>query len=176
MKKRVIEKNISPKNYLICAIIFAMVISLSLIFFFISEKNKEYERKIPVLRGVVSEIEPKELDEFLNENSDILLYVGVADDENSRIVEKDFKEIIDNYKFDVVYLNLTNYSVEERKNSLNDISKKYLLNSSLNNYPAFLIINDRKVIDYVQKENNFFSIDDIVRLLDVHEIKGEENA
>ncbi len=176
MKKRVIERNISPKNYLICAIIFIVVISLSLVLFFISENNKEYERKIPILRGVVSEIEPKDLYEFLNENSNILLYVGVADDENSRIVEKEFKEIINEYKIDVVYLNLTNYSVNERKEYLDDFSKKYLLNGSLNNYPAFLIIYDQKVIDYVQRENRFFSIDDIIRLLDIHEVKGEKNA
>ena len=169
------KKNISKNNYILCAVIFAVTIVVCLMVFFIMENNKEYNSKIPILRGKVSEIEPKDLDNYLMENPDVLLYIGVADDNNSRKVEEKFKKVIEENNLNIIYLNLTNLSEKEIKEYLNDFSSKYSSSKAINNYPAFLVIFDTQVVDFVQKENRDLDISDISHILDMYEIKGEKN-
>ena len=169
------KKNISKNNYILCAVIFTVTIVVCLMIFFIMENNKEYNSKIPILRGKVSEIEPKDLDNYLMENPDVLLYIGVADDNNSRKVEEKFKKVIEENNLNIIYLNLTNLSEKEIKEYLNDFSSKYSSSKAINNYPAFLVIFDSQVVDFVQKENRDLDISDISHILDMYEIKGEKN-
>ena len=169
------KKNISKNNYILCAVIFTVTIVVCLMIFFIMENNKEYNSKIPILRGKVSEIEPKDLDNYLMENPDVLLYIGVADDNNSRKVEEKFKKVIEENNLNIIYLNLTNLSEKGIKEYLNDFSSKYSSSKAINNYPAFLVIFDSQVVDFVQKENRDLDISDISHILDMYEIKGEKN-
>ena len=169
------KRSISKKNYILCAIIFILTITICLMIFFIMENNKKYNSKIPILRGTASEIEPKDLDNYLIENPDVLLYIGVADDFNSRKVEEKFKKIIEENDLNVIYLNLTNLTKKEIKEYLSDFSSKYSSSKNVNNYPAFLIVFNRKVVDFVQKESRDLDISDISHILDMYEIKGEKN-
>ncbi len=78
---------IAKKNYIKFYLIIIVTIILGLAFYFSYEKYKEYQNKIPVLRGVTAEIKIDELDDYLTENDKAIIYVGVADDNNSRELE-----------------------------------------------------------------------------------------
>ncbi len=174
--RRVREEEIPLKNYLICAIIFIVTISFGLLLFLVADNNKKYEKKIPLLRGYSKEIDPKDFDAYLNENPNILLYIGVADNDNSRVVEKRLKSIIEDNKIEIVYLNLTNYSEKKISSYLSKFSSYYFPSGSSINYPALIIFRDKKVVDYVYRKEDYLSISEIDRLIDIHELKGEKNA
>lgn len=167
-------REIPQKNYITYGLIVFFTLAASISMFVIYENHKNYLSNIPVLRGIAREIESKDLNEYLKENEDVILYFGVANDENSREVEEDLKDLINRKNLDIVYVNLGN--VEK----INDFYKTFNSNYSngtveLSNYPAFVLVHDQKIVDLVQRNERKLFIGDIEQLVDVYEIRGEEN-
>ena len=89
-----------------------------------------------------------ELDDYLVENKEAIVYVSVLNDEKIRMFENKFKNLIikNDLNNKVLYLNLTNESVE--------INKKYL--SNLSEVPTLIIFDEGKVVEsYSIKDNNY---------------------
>ena len=145
MKK---EKEISFKNYIILAVILIFTILLVVYLFnwqSIYQKNKLQE---PVLDKYLMVINYNELDDYLVENKEAIVYVSVLNDEKIRMFENKFKNLIikNDLNNKVLYLNLTNESVE--------INKKYL--SNLSEVPTLIIFDEGKVVEsYSIKDNNY---------------------
>ena len=169
------QREIPKKNYLIFSVIVFFTLAVTITSYVIYENNKEYQNSIPVIRGSASEIEAKDLDEFLIENENALLYFGVAKDKNSREVEEGLVKLISKRDLKVIYVNLSN--VEDKEKFYLSFNEKYTTNENikLNNYPAFAIFKGGRVIDLVEKKENFLYIGDIEQLIDIYEIKGEAN-
>ncbi len=165
---------IPRKNYIkfFLIIIFTLVISITC--FIAYEKYSEYRNSVPAIRGHALELEPKDLDDYLLENKDILLYIGMAPDENSREVENDLIDLIEERNIDVTFLNIS--KVENIDSFYKDFNNKYGNGHELFSYPAFMIISDGKVIDIVQKEYSILTVVNISHLLDINEVKGEKDA
>lgn len=145
MKK---EKEISFKNYIILAVILIFTILLVVYLFnwqSIYQKNKLQE---PILDKYLMVINYNELDDYLVENKEAIVYVSVLNDEKIRMFENKFKNLIikNDLNNKVLYLNLTNESVE--------INKKYL--SNLSEVPTLIIFDEGKVVkSYSIKDNNY---------------------
>lgn len=145
MKK---EKEISFKNYIILAVILIFTILLVVYLFnwqSIYQKNKLQE---PILDKYLMVINYNELDDYLVENKEAIVYVSVLNDEKIRMFENKFKNLIikNDLNNKVLYLNLTNESVE--------INKKYL--SNLSDVPTLIIFDEGKVVEsYSIKDNNY---------------------
>ncbi len=165
--------NIPKKNYKIYSMIVFFTVLISLIIFVAYNKHKEYVNSIPILRGIVSELDVNEIDDFLKENNNIILYMGVATDENSRELETSLIRLRDRRNIDFVYLNLTD--VKDKMSFLDSFNDKYSVGAKVKKYPAFIIIKDCKIVDLVQKEDRDLYVGDIEHLLDMYEIDGELN-
>lgn len=145
MKK---EKEISFKNYIILAVILIFTILLVVYLFnwqSIYQKNKLQK---PILDKYLMVINYNELDDYLVENKEAIVYVSVLNDEKIRMFENKFKNLIikNDLNNKVLYLNLTNESVE--------INKKYL--SNLSEVPTLIIFDEGKVVEsYSIKDNNY---------------------
>ena len=145
MKK---EKEIPFKNYIILAGILIFTILLVVYLFnwqSIYQKNKLQE---PILDKYLMVINYNELDDYLVENKEAIVYVSVLNDEKIRMFENKFKNLIikNDLNNKVLYLNLTNESVE--------INKKYL--SNLSEVPTLIIFDEGKVVEsYSIKDNNY---------------------
>ncbi len=145
MKK---EKEIQFKNYIILAVILIFTILLVVYLFnwqSIYQKNKLQE---PILDKYLMVINYNELDDYLVENKEAIVYVSVLNDEKIRMFENKFKNLIikNDLNNKVLYLNLTNESVE--------INKKYL--SNLSEVPTLIIFDEGKVVkSYSIKDNNY---------------------
>ena len=82
------------------------------------------KKNTPIIRGTLTEINDKELDNYLLENSNTVLYLCTSDSVRCRNYEKDFKKIINskNLNDDIVYVNLTGVNqVKFVKQFLNDL-------------------------------------------------------
>ncbi len=145
MKK---EKEIPFKNYIILAVILIFTILLVVYLFnwqSIYQKNKLQES---ILDKYLMVINYNELDDYLVENKEAIVYVSVLNDEKIRMFENKFKNLIikNDLNNKVLYLNLTNESVE--------INKKYLGN--LSEVPTLIIFDEGKVVEsYSIKDNNY---------------------
>lgn len=145
MKK---EKEIPFKNYIILAVILIFTILLVVYLFnwqSIYQKNKLQE---PILDKYLMVINYNELDDYLVENKEAIVYVSVLNDEKIRMFENKFKNLIikNDLNNKILYLNLTNESVE--------INKKYL--SNLSEVPTLIIFDEVKVVEnYSIKDNNY---------------------
>lgn len=159
MKK---EKEIPFKNYIILAVILIFTILLVVYLFnwqSIYQKNKLQE---PILDKYLMVINYNELDDYLVENKEAIVYVSVLNDEKIRMFENKFKNIIikNDLNNKILYLNLTNESVE--------INKKYL--SNLSEVPTLIIFDEGKVVESYSIKDNNYDIKAFERFLEKEEI------
>lgn len=159
MKK---EKEISFKNYIILAVILIFTILLVVYLFnwqSIYQKNKLQE---PILDKYLMVINYNELDDYLVENKEAIVYVSVLNDEKIRMFENKFKNLIikNDLNNKILYLNLTNESVE--------INKKYL--SNLSGVPTLIIFDEGKVVESYSIKDNNYDIKAFERFLEKEEI------
>ena len=71
---------------------------------------------------------------------------------------------------DFVYLNITD--VESKVEFFEDFNDKYATNIEVNNYPAVIIISDKKIVDLVQKGDKYLNVSNIEQLFDEYEVTG----
>ena len=159
MKK---EKEIPFKNYIILAVILIFTILLVVYLFnwqSIYQKNKLQE---PILDKYLMVINYNELDDYLVENKEAIVYVSVLNDEKIRMFENKFKNLIikNDLNNKILYLNLTNESVE--------INKKYL--SNLSEVPTLIIFDEGKVVENYSIKDNNYDIKAFERFLEKEEI------
>ena len=163
MKKE--EKTIIPlKNYISVIILFVVTFTIVLGLRAWYRTYKEYSLTIPVISGKLQEITINEFSDYITEYDDFFMYIGVASNQDCRNVETRLVDILEkrNIKNSTIYLNMTNKSNEELNNKL--ITYGYEANDI--NYPMFLIIRDKKIIEVISNTN----IGDIEKLLDQYEI------
>ncbi len=172
MKKN--NRKIPKKNYTTFSLIIIVTLLTAIVCFVAYNNKKEYERSIPVLRGHSKEIEINNLDSYLAENEDVLLYIGMPDNDESRALEDELIDVIDDNNLDVIYLNIKD--VENLEKFYADFNKKYSKGIDVSNYPAFLIIKNGKIADLVQRKERKLNGGDIIQLLEINELIGEEDA
>ena len=127
---------------LILIIILTILISLILRNWYVSRIN--YENNIPILTDILQvQIHADEIYDYIRENENVVIYMGVADDDECRSFEKDFHEIIvrENLQEVITYLNLSN--INNRKDFLKEFNKFY--GSDVKGYPSFVVFADGKV-------------------------------
>lgn len=168
-------RTIPKKNYKINYWIFAVTILLAVIAFIYSTDCNRKKLRIPVLRGVVtSEIATNDLNEYVNENPNVLLYIADPTDEESRTLEKSLRGVIRNRELNVVYVDIVDTKDKEAfyKSFIKDFGSNSEKEMYLIDTPAFVIIEDGQIVDMVARNGNKVYSDDIELLLDRNEIKG----
>ncbi|MBR1385982.1 MAG: hypothetical protein IJ568_04040 [Bacilli bacterium] len=169
---RKVYKEIPRKNYVKITLIFALTLLISTIIFVSYNNYIDYLATVPKIRGYVPEIELKDLDAYMMENQDFMLYMGKAPDDNSSDLEEDLIELIETRGISFVYMNISN--VEDEK-FYKEFNEKYGNGFELFSYPAFVAISNGKVVDMVQREYYKLFIPDVTRLINRNETKGENN-
>ena len=168
------ERIIKPKNYIMVGSLFLITVFIVMLlrFWYISYKN--YQLTIPILKDKITEVTVTELDTFLAENPDPIVYIEVSEDENSREVAKELLEVVKkrNLTERVVYINLS--SVENKDAFLANFTAKYMKEGKLEYYPAIVIFAEGKVLTYVSKtERQNLNIGNVEQLFDEFELEGE---
>lgn len=165
-------REIPGKNYVKLSCIFIITIAVVLIVYIAFQSHMKFIKSIPIIRGNVSEIVEKDLDTYFNENDDFLLYIGVADDENCREFEEALVPMLKKKNItNVVYLNITD--VENKVDFFESFNSKYSNYIKVSNYPAFVIIEDKMIVDLVEKGDKYLNVTDVDRLLEEYEIIGD---
>lgn len=151
MKK---EKEIPLKNYILLSIVLILTIVVVIYFFLWKNTYEKSKLQTPILDDYLLVINYNELNNYLVENKDAIIYISKLNNENIRLFENKFKNIINknNLNNKILYLDLTE---ELKENSIvKEINKKY--GKEMTEVPTIVIIKDGKISSsYNIKENKY---------------------
>ena len=167
MRKEKNKKNIVPvKNYIKLGLIIVAVVLLCFLFRSLYIGRVNYELNIPIIsETLIRKINTDEVYNYVHENENAIIYIGVVSDENCRSFEKEFNKVIKekSLKDKITYLNIT--SVPSKESFINDFNKTY--NTSLQGYPSLVIFNEGKVKSVITvKTGDKLDIVDVKKFLD----------
>ena len=151
MKK---EKEIPLKNYILLSIVLILTIVVVIYFFLWKNTYEKSKLQTPILDDYLLVINYNELNNYLVENKDAIIYVSKLNDESIRLFENKFKNIINknNLNNKILYLDLTEELIEN--NIVKEINKKY--GKEMTEVPTIVIIKDGKISSsYNIKENKY---------------------
>ena len=151
MKK---EKEIPLENYILLSIVLILTIVVVIYFFLWKNTYEKSKLQTPILDDYLLVINYNELNNYLVENKDAIIYVSKLNDESIRLFENKFKNIINknNLNNKILYLDLTEELKEN--NIVKEINKKY--GKEMTEVPTIVIIKDGKISSsYNIKENKY---------------------
>ena len=161
-KKKKELRNIPTKNYIIAIIMF---LGLFALLYYLTSWHKvvvNYEKDTPVIRGTLPEITSDDLEHFLQENPNAIVYLCTANAKKCRNFEDKFKIYVEENTLEevITYLNLSDVDTLTFTDKFN---AKYKYKKHLkNNYPAFIAFSEGKVVDMLQgKENKEIKIKEV---------------
>lgn len=169
------ERIIKPKNYIILVAVFIVTFIAVILLRNWYIAYRDYQLTIPVLKDKLNEVTIAELDTYLIENTDAILYIEVSEDENSREVADDLYDIVKERELTerVVYMNIS--SIQDKEVFFEDFNNKYNdSDEELTSYPALVLFYEGKIEKYVSRTaNQSLNIGDIEQLFDEYELEGE---
>lgn len=142
-------KRIPLKNYFILGIILASSIFIVLYInkLYLSTKNNDN-----ILNGFIKEIKTQEIDNYIIENPNFIIYLGYKNNDNKPF-EKKFKKLVTKYDLqkDIVFIDISQFNDE----TFNKFCKKYA-DKLLKKDSSLIIVDNQKVIDAldITKGNN----------------------
>lgn len=142
-------KRIPLKNYFILGII--LVSSIFIVLYinklYLSTKNNDN-----ILNGFIKEIKTQEVDNYIIENPNFIIYLGYKNNDNKSF-EKKFKKLVTKYDLqkDIVFIDINQFNDE----TFNKFCKKYA-DKLLKKDSSLIIVDNQKVIDVldITKGNN----------------------
>lgn len=147
------EREIAFKNYIILALVLIItIIGVIYIFMWYSSKEKS-KLELPILDDYIMPINYNELNDYIVENKDAVIYTSVLNDVNIRLFENKFKNVIvkNNLNSSILYLDLTNEIKDN--NVLLKMEKKYGTKVDI---PSVMVFRDGVLTDvYNIKEDNY---------------------
>ncbi len=156
----------SKKNYVTLAIIYVLVIGTVLYIASWYNTYQNYKTTIPVLRNTVSEINTAELDHFVLENPDGVIYMCVASDTTCRNFDTHLKkELLKNGLQDsVTYIDLQD--AINKESYITTVFANYGMSSNINNTPLFLAFEDGKIVSYLSEgETTKLTVEDAIKFI-----------
>lgn len=142
-------KRIPLKNYFILGIILASSIFIVLYInkLYLSTKNNDN-----ILNGFIKEIKTQEIDNYIIENPNFIIYLGYKNNDNKSF-EKKFKKLVTKYDLqkNIVFIDISQFNDE----TFNKFCKKYA-DKLLEKDSSLIIVDNQKVIDVldITKGNN----------------------
>lgn len=126
-------REIPKKNYLFVLIMAVVVVIITFVLMNLYDANKK-EAYSSYVKEIVHEIMLDDLDNYLQEHPDAILYINTNDEANKKL-EKEIKNLIARH-------NIQQYFVYIENNK--DITKKYKLKD---NNPIFIAYKDGKALE-----------------------------
>jgi hypothetical protein len=158
------------RNYIITVILFIVCFGAILYLRELYKVHEDEQKRIPVIQGYVSEIYSEDLEHYILDNPNTVVYMCIANDDNCRTFEREFKKLLktEDYSDRIVYLNLTDvdqdYFVEEFNN-------KYVNKTKLTKkYPAFVLFEDGKLKAVLQEKDKKLDIVKVKHFLEISEV------
>lgn len=158
---------IPKKNYIILTVV--VVVTILLTYYFYMWVNAYNENKInkPILDKYMEVINYNELDNYITENPNSIIYVSVLENEKIRNFEKKLKNVLKNKEMDsmILYLDITDDI--KKRNVKKEMIDRFSINSiSMVDVPCVLVIKDGKLNSIYSVTANNYSVDKFENFID----------
>ena len=144
-------KKISKKNYVVLVILLLVTVVLTIS---LADIYKRKDRFVSAFYEYANKINSSEFDEYINENSDLIIYISDKYDLSKENFETKFKNKLDelNLKNNLVFIDKS--SINEK--FLNNFEKNYNLKIDIKKTPIVIVIIDKKVVKslYITPNSN----------------------
>ena len=163
-------RKVPKKNYVILAIVFIVTILLVYYLYMWYDAYRENKLNKAILDKYMLVINYNELDNYLIENPDTIVYVSVLENQEVREFEKKLKSKLKNKLIEqnVLYMDITDYLDNEE--IMNEMNKKY----SINEVPLLLVIDNGILKSIYNVSEKGYDIDDFVFYLNSIRLEDEE--
>ena len=159
------QKN-KKKNYITLTIIYVVVIALVLYAASWYQTYKDYKSTIPVLRNTVSEITTTELDHFVLENPDGVVYMCVANNNECHSFDTSLKKELlkKGLQTAITYIDLQDITAKEEY--INSVFQTYGDGSSITDTPLFLAFEGGKIVSYLDStDTTKLTVDEAIKFI-----------
>lgn len=170
-EKKQEEKGKLLKGYVKLIILFTAVVALVFVLRNWYINSKDFEMGIPVINETLKqELKSTEIYNYIRENENAVIYVGVADSKKCRDFETIFNGIIKDRSLEntITYLNLSTES--NKKSFIKEFNKFY--NTSLKSYPSVIVFNEGQVVSIFDADNT--SKEKIMNFIDMNNIISKD--
>lgn len=142
-------REIPKKNYYILVVLLAVTALLTL---YLSNLYLNKEKLTSNFYNYANVITPEDFDEFILENSEVIIYISDKYDLSHNTFEKKFETKIDelNLKHNLIYIDKEDVTSE----FLNKLKKSYNINLELEELPVIIVMVDKKVIRNISITTN----------------------
>ena len=159
------DKKIPISNYvkLVLGIIVTIAIVLIIRNGYLNSVNYELSQSI-ISETLISEINQEEVYNYIRENENSILYVGVVSNEECREFETEFNTVIKDKMLEdkITYLNIS--SAKNKSKFIKEFNKFY--GTKLLGYPSLIIFEEGEVKDILTvKTGKILNIDKVVEFL-----------
>ncbi len=140
-------RNIPHKNYIILGIITLVTFALLSYFVDFYHRQKAYESSIHTRMRFLSEVKESEIENYILDNHDVIIYISDSSDDNYQEFENQLKVLMNdqNLTKNVVYMDMHKISSEK------NIKTIFQLDTLI--YPNVLIVSDDAETNALYTEN-----------------------
>ncbi|MEI3529491.1 MAG: DUF6568 family protein [Bacilli bacterium] len=163
------KRNIPRKNYLI-VVLMAIVVAALVLYLAKLYTNSNIDQKHSLMSNYLSNVTIQELDNYLLENPNIIIYWADNEDLSNNRLENDLKKYLIEHDLqrNIIFINTHDLTVDE----INNVADKYL-NSELKNknikletIPNLLWVEDGKIVDVLYTYEQSMDMDNIKEYLE----------
>lgn len=157
---------IPKKNYFILGVVLLLTVLAVYYFYMWNKAYNESKINEPVLDKYMTVINYNELEDYLIENPDTIVYTSILEDKDIRSFENRFKNYIRNDKLDheVLYMDIT--SEIKNNNKKNDMKKKYSVEyANILNVPNVMVFENGKLKMIYNIQDNDYDVKKTVEFI-----------
>ncbi len=159
MKKEELRK-IPVKNYIILGVVIVVTMLILYYFYMWVDVYKESKINIPIMDKYMTVINYNELDDYIVENPDTIVYVSVLENDDIREFEKKFKNKykIDLIENDILYMNITD-DISDKSLKDRMVSKYFVNGLNITDVPCVLVFKNGMLKSIYSVKENGYDID-----------------
>ena len=167
---------IPKKNYFILGVVLLLTVLAVYYFYMWNKAYNESKINEPVLDKYMTVINYNELEDYLIENPDTIIYTSILEEKDIRSFENRFKNYIRNDKLDhdVLYMDIT--SEIKSNNKKTDMMKKYSVEyANILDIPNVMVFENGKLKMIYNIQDNDYDVKKTVEFINSIKINEGDN-
>ena len=167
-------REIPLKNYIILGLVVLLTLGLVYYFYLWYITYEESKLNETIMDRYLEEINYNELNDYIVENRNAMIYTSVLEDNNIRKFEIKFKNIVvkNALKDKILYMDMTD--IFEDKIKYTELRNSYQINNyNITNVPCILVFKDAKLVDIYSIKDNDYNTDNVLNYIIDNEMSIE---
>ena len=167
-------REIPLKNYIILGLVILLTLGLVYYFYLWYITYEESKLNETIMDRYLEVINYNELNDYIVENRNAMIYTSVLEDNNIRKFEIKFKNIVvkNALKDKILYMDMTDIFKDKIKYT--ELRNSYQVNNyNITNVPCILVFKDAKLADIYSIKDNDYNTDNVLNYIIDNEMSIE---